>query len=200
MKILKTVPTIEVKRTFVISNFGKIKGNQKGVSEKIFANKLEKAKSKVLKFSEKDLDKHIEWPKRLESYNNSDWYIAKFSPSELGPWRRASGLPLRWTNRSLKETSQKINKVLGTSSDILKKRSRYSIYNMLESPSQLKQNEKYLYPIVFKNDTGTRGRSYLRFKTKADIDDGCMRSIAMAISGRDPITVYFGVPKKNLKK
>jgi len=31
---------------------------------------------------------------------------------------------------------------------------------------------------------------------KGDIDDGCMRSIAMAISGKKDITVYFGIPKK----
>ncbi len=32
---------------------------------------------------------------------------------------------------------------------------------------------------------------------KGDIDDGCMRSIAMAMSERVPITVYFGIPMKN---
>jgi hypothetical protein len=40
------------------------------------------------------------------------------------------------------------------------------------------------------------GRKRLKTKMKGDIDDGCMRSIALAISGRNPITVYFGVPKK----
>lgn len=63
----------------------------------------------------------------------------------------------------------------------------------------MEQKEKYLYPIVFKTDTGTKGRKRLKRKVKGDIDDGCMRSIAMAMFGRDPITVYYGIPKKSLK-
>lgn len=197
MKILKEVKSIEVKRAFVISDLGKIQGNQKGISEEIFNKNLNKVKTRVLKFSEKELEKHIGWPKRLESYNDCDWYIAEVSPNELGPWRRASGLPLRWTNRTLVETSQKIEKALRDNSEFLKKRSRYAIYNLLRSPIQLSQKEKYSYPIVFKGGEGTKGRSYLRFKTKGDIDDGCMRSIAMTISGKTLILVYFGIPKKD---
>ncbi|KND48137.1 MAG: hypothetical protein AB201_00890 [Parcubacteria bacterium C7867-006] len=199
MKIIKPVSLVDVKRAFVISDLGKIKGNQKGVSEKTFENNFNRAKTKVLKFSEADLDKHIEWSKRLNAYNNCKWYIAEFSPPELGVWRRSSGLPLSWTNQSLLETSKKINKVLSSDSKFLKKRSRYAIYNILNSKSQISQKEKYLYPIVFKNSEGTRGRSYLRFKTKGDIDDGCMRSIAMTISGKKSILVYFGVPKEITK-
>jgi hypothetical protein len=29
-----------------------------------------------------------------------------------------------------------------------------------------------------------------------DIDDGCMRSIALAMSGKKSIKVYFGVPQE----
>lgn len=200
MKIIKQVPVIEVKRAFVISDIGKIKGNARGVSEKIFIKKLNDAKKKVLKWNESMLDRHIEWPKRLAAYTDSVWYIAKISPVELGVWRRASGMPLRWTNKTLVQTSENIKKALENNSKFLKKRSRYAIYNILHSPEQLSQKEKYSFPIVFKNDTGTHGRSYLRTKTKADIDDGCMRSIAMAMSGRNPITVYFGIPRKSILK
>ncbi len=34
---------------------------------------------------------------------------------------------------------------------------------------------------------------------KGDIDDGCMRSIALAISGKNNIVVYFGIPKDKIK-
>jgi hypothetical protein len=67
--------------------------------------------------------------------------------------------------------------------------------DILSYKGHLEQKEKYLYPIVFKTDTGTQGRKRLKRKMKGDIEDGCMRSIALAISGRDRITVYFGIPK-----
>ena len=57
------------------------------------------------------------------------------------------------------------------------------------------QDEKYLLPIVFEGNTGTRGRWRLKSKMKGDIDDGCMRSIALAVAGRTKIHVYFGVAK-----
>lgn len=196
MKIIKKVPVIEVKRAFVIADFAKVKGNQRGLSEKLFIKSFENAKRKVLKLKESALDSYIEWPKRLKAYNNSTWYIAEVSPSELGAWRRTSGLPLSWTNKTLKQTAEKIKYAIDYKSGLLKKRSRYAIGNMLKSPFQLSQRDKYSLPIAFKTDTGTRGRIYLKTKTKADIDDGCMRCIAMTISGKKLIKTYYGVPKK----
>ena len=51
--------------------------------------------------------------------------------------------------------------------------------------------EQHLRPIVFESNTGTMGRKGLK-TTVGDIDDGCMRSIAFAISGKKKIEVYFG--------
>lgn len=60
----------------------------------------------------------------------------------------------------------------------------------------LLQKEKYLLPIIFKGGTGTKGRKRLKRQMKGDIDDGCMRSIALAISGKKILYVYIGFPKK----
>jgi hypothetical protein len=49
--------------------------------------------------------------------------------------------------------------------------------------------EKYLLPIVLPG--GTMGRKGL-MKMKGDIDDGCMRAIALAVSGKKRLRVYLG--------
>jgi hypothetical protein len=205
MKLLRGVPTIEVKRTFVIAdhitqrkNLGNNHKFLKDISEDEFHQKLRGAKKSILKLKEKNLDKLIspKWKKRIEAYNNSKWFLAEMSPHELGVWHHVGNLPLRWTNRSLAETAQKVIRGLKRKSKSIKRRPKHSIPNILKIKDQVEQKEKYLYPIVFKTDTGTRGRRRLKRKMKGDIDDGCMRSIALAMSGRDPITVYFGIPKK----
>ncbi len=181
---------------------GKKLGNNrkslKDISEKEFNKKLKDTKEKILKLKVKKLDNLIspEWSKRIKAYNESQWFLAEVSPYEIGVWNRAGGLPLRWTNRSLAETAEKVIRGLKRNSKSIKRRPKHAIPNILKIPTQVEQKEKYLYPIVFKTDTGTKGRKRLKRKMIGDIDDGCMRSIALAMSGRNPITVYFGVPLK----
>ena len=67
---------------------------------------------------------------------------------------------------------------------------------MLATNVRLLQSEKYLLPIIFKSGTGTLGRRGLKRVMKGDIDDGCMRSIALAVSGKKVIRAYIGFPKK----
>ena len=205
MKILKKVASIEVRRAFVIANHitdRKDAGNNrtylKAVSEEEFRKRLLKTKKAILKLKAEKLDTLVspKWPKRLKAYKASDWFLAEVSPKEVGVWRRAGNLPLEWTNRSLFETAQKVKIAFDKNSKLLRARPRHSIPNVLKLKTHLNQKEKYLYPIVFKGGTGTLGRKRLRFQTKGDIDDGCMRSIALAISGRNPIKVYFGVPPR----
>ncbi len=206
MKILYEVKRIEVKRTFVIADHvahmhnGKKLGNNrtflKNISEQEFEKKLRDIKSKILKLKEKDIDKLVspEYAKRIEAYNKSKWFLVEISPKELGVWKRAGGLPLRWTNQSLVETAEKVRRGFLRNSKSLKRRPKHTIPNILNIKDHMQQREKYLYPIVFKNDTGTRGRKRLKRKMVGDIDDGNMRSIALAMSGKNTLIVYFGVP------
>lgn len=209
MKIISKVPVIEVKRTYVIAehltqrkNLSNNKKFLKDLSPSEFDNKLRSAKKEILKLTEKDLDKLIspKWPKRINSYNNSEWVVAEMNPKDLGVWTRAGHLPLRWTNKSLAETAEKVARGFKYKSKLLKNRPKHSIPSILKIKDHLEQKEKYLYPIVFKTNTGTRGRRRLKEKMKGDIDDGCMRSIAMAMSGKNSITVYFGIPKSVITK
>jgi hypothetical protein len=206
MKILREVKTIEVKRAFVISDFISAKKDRRKhlnlVPENIFIKKLENAKKKILKLKESQLNKIIEdeYKKRLISYDNSRWYLGEVKTNEVGVWKKAGGLPLSWTNKSLAETAKKVKRVLEFKPKLLKSRSRYSIPNILKTNVHLLQKEKYLLPIIFKGGTGTKGRKRLKVKMNGDIDDGCMRAISLTISGKKTLQAYIGFPKNSVLK
>ncbi len=204
MKLIKKVALREVKRAFVIPKLIRSQRDNHRYLGKItprqYASKLASAKKRVLKFTTAQLDRIIiagEWKRRVQAFNTSDWYLAEVQITEIGVWKRAGGLPLSWTNGSLKETADKVRHALHTNSRPITKRAGHTIPNILVTNVHDLQNEKYLYPIVFKGGTGTQGRKGLKRKMKGDIDDGCMRSIALAIAGQKTLQVYFGVPKKS---
>lgn len=205
MKILKKVSVREVKRAFVIANSIRIQKNGRRylgkISEGEFLRKFQQSKQKGLRMTNTELDAYVvgahskKDPLRLQAYNASDWYIGEIRPNEVGPWRRSGELPLSWTNQSLKDTADKIRHALEKGQS-LPGRARHTIPNILATNVSMLQSEKYLLPILFKGGTGTRGRSRLKRVMKGDIDDGCMRSIALAVSGVRVIRAYIGFPKK----
>ena len=197
MKLIQHVPTREIKLCFVISDFVRMPKRGKkylgDISRIDFLKRLRKETAKCRKLSPAELDDFIQ-PHRLFVYNAADWYVADMSVNELGVWRRAGGLPLEWTNRSLQETAKKVSTALETNSHTLKQRARHGMMNMLKTNIIDLQKEKYLLPIVFKGGTGTNGRRRLKHRTKGDIDDGNMRAVALAVNGAKTLRVYFGVP------
>ena len=204
MKKIKPVNAIEVKRTYLISDLVRRSDTGKDFLGPItigqFKNKLIKVKKEVLSLPENVLNTMIAktFTKRLVAFDTCDWYMGTFKPSEVGVWRRAGKLPLRWSNGSLKETAKYVKDALATKSIKFKKniRARSVISNILKINVGLIQNEKYLLPIVFKGGSGTNGRKRLKKKMKGDIDDGCMRSIALTINGAKDIKAYLGFPIK----
>lgn len=205
MKIIKKVSVREVKRTFVISNNIRIQKNGRRylgkISKKEFLKKFLQSKRKGIRMTNKQLNKHIspDWLRRLRSYDISDWFLAEVRPNEVGVWKRAGDLPLSWTNGSLKNTADRVREALAKNSKKLAKRARRAVSNMLATNVGMLQIEKYLLPIIFKGGTGTLGRRGLKRVMRGDIDDGCMRSIALAVSGMKIIRAYIGFPKKNKK-
>lgn len=205
MRLLKKVPTIEVKRCFVTAQLVKVYGGKKGKLGKIsrteFKRALARAKSHALRMTEKQLDTYIahEWKGRLTAYNASDWYLATVHTREVGVWKRAAGLPLAWTNGSLKETAALV-KNIALKTNLSRTRAKRAVLSMTETNVGDLQSEKYLLPIVFKGGTGTKGRKRLRNQMKGDIDDGCMRSVTLAVNGAKNLKVYFGVPKESPAK
>jgi hypothetical protein len=96
------------------------------------------------------------------------------------------------------ETAKTVKWALNRKNGFRNKRIRaaHAIRGILKVGINVIQKEDYLLPIVFKCDTGTQGRYHLKHKTTGDIEDGCMRSIALAVSGVQRIKIYFGIPKK----
>jgi hypothetical protein len=207
MKILKQVSAKEVKRAFVIADslrFFKGPTHHMGLVTKVeFNNLLQKHKQRALSFGVDELNSQITKGRklgrkymlfrllRLKSYSNYSWFLASFSTHELGVWKKAGGLPYSWTKASLFDTSNYVKNYLF--SNILKRpRIKYALAGITTMLDIIKK-EKYLYPIVFLTGTGTKGRRWC-IKMKGDIDDGNMRAIALAVSGKKNITVYFGKP------
>jgi hypothetical protein len=183
MKLLKKVKTIEVKRTFVISDRNK---------RKPFAF----VKKQVLKLSEPELNKILlrkNKHKRRRAYDSVQWYLATASLEEVGLWKGAGGLPKKWTRGSLAKTARFVTQALKHNPKLLTSRSRTAIPGSMQNPLVRTQKERYLLPIVLPG--GTMGRWGLK-KMKGDIDDGCMRSVALAVLGKKRIRVYFGVQNK----
>jgi len=202
MKILKKVGVREVKRTFVISNNIRIQKNGRRylgkISKEEFLKKFQQSKRKGVRMTDKQLDRQVSrsWLRRLRAYDSSNWYIGEVKTSEVGVWKKAGDLPLSWTNGSLKKTADKVREALEKDSKKFVRRARRAVSNMLVTNVDLLQSEKYLLPIIFKGGTGTLGRRGLKRGMKGDIDDGSMRSIALAVHGARTIRAYIGFPKK----
>jgi len=201
MKILRRVNPIKIKQAFVTAQMIRIskKTNKRYLPEltkKEFLKKLRSAKIKTNKLTEKQLDQIIakEYLKRLKAYNNSSWYEAKASINEIGVWRSSGGLPIRWTCCSLGQTADFVRVGLARSSKRIRARSKRAIPRTLKFVNIINQ-EKKLFPIVFAGDTGTQGRKKCKNKMKGDIDDGCMRAIALAMKDYKVLNIYFGKPK-----
>lgn len=199
MKILKKVAPIEVKRCFVISDFIShqkyTRKQMANVSPAQYRKRVAHAKEVILELPEMMLDMILkgEWAKRYRTYQKMQWHIAEMGTDELGVWKGAGGLPVTWTKGSLKETAQYVKEALAHNPKQLKARSYTAIPGIIKTALKTVQTEKYLYPIALPG--GTYGRSGFK-KMKGDLDDGCMRSIALAVSGKKKIKVYLGKKKK----
>ena len=166
-----------------------------------YKKRVQKAKEIILQLPEMMLDMILagEWKKRYIAYNKADWYLAEVATDEVGVWRSAGGLPTKWTRGSLTETAVLVRRALEEhNTKLLTHRSHTAIPGIIKNGLSIIQKDKYLFPIAFKGGTGTKGRRGLPLM-KGDLDDGCMRSVALTVSGKKKLKVYFGIPKKSKK-
>lgn len=153
----------------------------------------------VLKMPEAALDRFIlrkNRSKRRDSYNKAQWYIGTVKTGEVGVWKGAGSLPLKWTRGSLAQTAQLVKSGLAQSSPLVTARSKRTIPGILKNLSRF-QKEKYLLPIILPG--GSAPRRGLK-RMRGDVDDGCMRAIALAISGKKTIRAYIGKTKQRYNK
>ena len=210
MKIIKKVDRLEVKRAFVTTFYFRKHGialQQNGgrvPPRSQYLKILKTVKKQVGKLNEAGADKHIigkngGWnQKRLAAYNTAHWFLAEVSPKELGVWRKAGGLPKIWTNTNLIGTAHFVKEALKENSKLLKSRAKRAIPAIIEF-KKIMQKEKILYPIAFEANQGTTGRRWL-VRTKFDLDDGSMRTIAYALSGDEKIRLYVGIMPERARR
>jgi hypothetical protein len=205
MKLFKKVKSIEVKRCFAFSNrFTSKKMRKEALKKHIlrptketFSRNLAINKRAVLKLKEPALDLIIstEYMKRLKAYNSVEWHIGYVDLSEVGLWRGAGGIPEKWTRGSLRDSSNKM------ASELKKGKSRYSRIRAMKAVPEIIslkaaiKKENCLLPIILPSGTIPNCRKGMS-KMKGDIDDGCMRSLALAVSGDNEIKAYIGTSLK----
>ena len=206
MKLLKKVSEKEVKRCFVLSQrFTSKKIRKKGIkehkpSENVLNSNLSKIKKKVLSLKESSLDRIIkdEYKNRLRVYSNLDWYLAEVNISEVKVWRGTGGLYASWTDRcSLEETARKLTLEISKEKSKISRRRAVRVIPEIIQVKNIIQKEKYLLPIVV--PTGSYKDHSGGIKTIPwFLDDGCMRSLAYAVSGDKKLKVYIGVPSETI--
>lgn len=193
MKLLRKVPTIDIKRHYVASQYirkhGVVNRYLPKLSREDFIKKLTAAKKYVNKLTPLGLDRIIskEWKKRLPVYNKGTWYLASASIDELGVWYGAGGLPKSWTTGSLKKTIVKVAAALKNNDRQISARAKRSIPRIIEHIEIIK-TDPFLFPTVLSG--GTMGRKKCQLMT-GDIEDGCMRAIALGLTGTKILKIYF---------
>jgi hypothetical protein len=183
------VDRIEVKRCFVASNKAK---ELRGKDKAAFLAGLAGIEREVRSMTEFDLDKSISpnWPPRLKKYNELVWYFEECSIDDLGAWYGAGELPEEWCIGSVRDTIRCIKQAL-------KEGKRFPGRAFDNVPRIVKVvdiilNSQLLAPIVVPGGTW---RQLPCLKMKGDIDDGCMRVIAFALSGHEKLKAYIGKSK-----
>lgn len=205
MKLLEKVAVIEIKRCFVLSQrFTSKKMRKKGIKEHkpdkdTIIHNLSKTKRMIMIQKENSLDKIIknEYEKRLKIYDQLDWYFGEVDISEVKVWNGTGGLYESWTQRnSLKNTAQKLKAELEKSKSVIQRKRAFQVIPQIIPIKKILQKEKYLLPIVVPNGTYKKQSGGIR-TIPWFLDDGCMRSLAYAVSGDKKIRAYIGIPKRN---
>ena len=202
MILIKKVRSIEVKRCFVLSQrFTSKQMKKKGIkgykpSEETIKRNLSKTQKKVCQLSERSLNRIIrtEYKKRAKLYDDLEWYLGEITPSEAKVWKGAGGLYEAWTLRlSLKDTAKKVKSGLNLGHSSIQRRRAMRVIPKIIVLKDLIQKERYLLPIVIPNGSYKKHAGGIR-SIPWFIDDGCMRSLAYAVSGDKRIKVYIGIP------
>jgi len=195
MKILRKASALEVKRAFVVSDL--VRRPEKGqrylplLSADDFAARLAAAKKRVKKLSAKALDRAIGYKPRRAAYNACTWYLATVSTREIAIWKGAGGLPRAWTKGSLAETGGHVRRALAHGGKGLAARSRRAIPRIIATSKSAIATDLYLLPIILPGGTLPNARRGVKV-FKGDIDDGSMRSVALAASGAKTIKAWVG--------
>ncbi|MCD4666763.1 hypothetical protein K8R47_03060 [archaeon] len=183
---MKKVKIKEVLQAFIISDeLKKEYGEINNISE--YKEIYNKIKNKIKKYSEKELWQCIKDKNRIIRYKSCDWYFGRIKISNTGVWPHMGHIV---DNLLFKDTKWTANQIFKNSNKILKGELNH-LFRILPFVSYL---NKHIPIITIQNSAIRDKEKYL--KEMCDIDDGCHRTICLALQGRTFINAYIGIQKK----
>ena len=180
------VDRIEVKRCFVLSERAK-KLAHKQRDE--FLKDLDTIEKTIIALKENELDNEIRriCPPRLTKYNELVWYYGMCSIDEMGVWRCARGLPREWTFGSVRETARYVKQAIEHGK--LGGEANIAILGIMKLSDVIA--ERRLLSLILVPGGPWWGREGCR-KMRWNVDDGSMRAIALALTGRTKLNAFVG--------
>ena len=182
---MKKIRIKEVLQAFVIANeLKKEYGKINNISE--YKEIHSKINNRIKKYSEKELWQCIKDKNRIRRYKSCDWYSGRINISSTGLWPRMGLMP---ENFFFKDSKWAANQIFKNSNKILKGELNH-LFRILPFVSYL---NKHIPTIVIHNSSIRNEKKYL--KEFYDIDDGCHRTVCLALLGRTFINAYIGIKK-----
>ena len=183
---MRQVDRIEVKRCFVLSERARKLANKQGNE---FVKGLDTIEKIIVSLKENELDDEIRriWPPRLNKYNELVWYYGKCSIDDMGVWRCARGLPREWTLGSVREAARYVEQAIEQGK--LRGDASIAILGIMKLSDVIA--ERRLLSLILVPGGPRWGREYCR-KMRWNVDDGSMRAIALALTGRTTLNAFVG--------
>jgi hypothetical protein len=187
------VSNTEVKKCFVVSTRAK---GLAGFDKQHFQACLQEIEHKVSNLNYAELDLEIDWPPRRDMLNSKSlrWIFGKCSIDEIGVWvnhEGSGGLPREWCAGSVRDTVQALNE---NSSRKFSGRASYAISGIKNIAETLVEHRMLSIIVVVSGLWYQRRRAPCK-SVKYDIDDGCMRAIALAQCDQEYINAFIGMMK-----
>ena len=180
--------TREAKECFVLSDKAKVLANRDVSS---FQKELVALKDVVHRMTNPQLDSVLDW--RAPVYDQLTWKWGTATIDEVGVWPMAGGLPADLCMGSARETATGIKKRGGIQALPVPygdSRAKNNIPGMITIASVISK-ERLLSVIAEVGGTHRPTPPYL--KQKWDLNDGSIRSVALALARMERLNAFFGV-------
>ncbi|MCK5459847.1 hypothetical protein KAI52_01925 [Candidatus Parcubacteria bacterium] len=183
---MKKVKLKKILQTFVVANelkkkYAKI--NNINEYKKIYFE----SEKKIKKYSEQKLLSNISDKYRVKRYKSCDWYFGRIKIDNTGVWPRMGNIT---DNLLIKNSKWSANQIYKNSTKIVK----YKLNHLFRIMPFVSHLNRYMPIIVIKDGVIRSEKKYL--KQKYDIDDGCHRTICLALTGKIFINAYIGIQKQ----
>jgi hypothetical protein len=183
---MRKVKIKEVLQTFIVAN--ELKKRYSEINDISEYKKVYSAiRNNIKNYSEKELWQRIKDKDRIKRYKSCDWYFGKIKISSTGVWPHMGHIA---DNLLFEDTKWSANQIYTNSNKIVKGELNHLFRIMPFAPYL----NRHIPTIVTQGGIIRDEKKYL--KERYDIDDGCHRTVCLALHGKTFINAYIGIPKK----